>query len=456
VLFVAWVGEAPVWFDPVLYEGHWRSPFAVLGFLLVPLPGIRLYAWHLMLVAVLLAAFASGGAFRRRTSTTYVAVGVSAVSLAVTLAWGLVQGGSPWVAYYQLWRFVVALAVAMIVVAAARSPYDLRALGRTVVLAALVRGTLASYFYFFHVRGKVTPIPPHMTTHEDSMLFVAAIVVTLSWALTRRRWTTWAAAALACGHLSLAMALNNRRLAWIELIAALAFLYALLPPRGVRRKLTRWAFAVSPLLLVYVAVGWGRPEPVFAPLKAFATAGSNADASSLARLEENRNLIYTIGTRGNPLLGTGWGRRYVERTSVYTPGLVGWQLYSAMPHNSLLGLVAFSGLVGLLGTWGIMPVAAFAGTRGAAAAASPVDRAAGIAAVAVLPAYAAQCYGDIGLQMLTCCLILGAAVGAAGSVYTRTPATLARRPQRHGPSPASPAAPARSAVRRAGRAYRAA
>jgi len=44
VLLVAWIGEAPIWFDPVLYEGHWRSPLAVLGFLLVPIPGIRLLA----------------------------------------------------------------------------------------------------------------------------------------------------------------------------------------------------------------------------------------------------------------------------------------------------------------------------------------------------------------------------------------------------------------------------
>jgi O-antigen ligase len=444
VLLVASIGEAPVWYDPVLYEGRWRSPLAALGFLLVPLPGIRLYAWHIMLLALLPLAFVSGGAFRRGASATYISVAVSFLSLGVTLAWGLVQGGSAWAAYYQLWRFCAALVIAVAVVAVARRPADLRALGRTLVFAAVVRSVLAVYFWVFFGRGQVDPPPVHMTTHEDSMLFVGGVLIALAWALMRRRLATWLTTALVCALITVAIALNNRRLAWVELIVGLVFLYLMLPPRGVRRKLNRFALAVAPIVLLYAVVGWGRAGPLFAPLKALATTGSNTDPSSLARVEENHNLIYTLGTQGNPVLGTGWGRKYAERTSFYTSGLASWALYSVMPHNSLLGLTVFAGLVGLFGVWNVVPVAAYFGASGAARAPNPIDRAAGTAVVAILPAYAAQCYGDIGLQMLTCCLVAGVAIGAAGSIHTRE----ARAGRRAGAGrPDASASPASRAVR---------
>jgi hypothetical protein len=52
-----------------------------------------------------------------------------------------------------------------------------------------------------------------------------------------------------------------------------------------------------------------------------------------------------------------------------------------------------------------------------------------MAAVCILPAYGAQCFGDIGFQSLTCGLILGLAVGVAGKV---TPLALSREMARRG------------------------
>jgi hypothetical protein len=53
-----------------------------------------------------------------------------------------------------------------------------------------------------------------------------------------------------------------------------------------------------------------------------------------------------------------------------------------------------------------------------------------MAALCILPAYAAQCYGDIGFESLTCNLILGVAIGVAakaGAWAAARPAeTLAR------------------------------
>ena len=74
-------------------------------------------------------------------------------------------------------------------------------------------------------------------------------------------------AILASAYLFYAIVINNRRLAWIELALSLLVMVFLLPPAK-RRRLLTWLPVVVPAILVYVAVGWGSQEAVFAPLKA--------------------------------------------------------------------------------------------------------------------------------------------------------------------------------------------
>jgi hypothetical protein len=136
---------------------------------------------------------------------------------------------------------------------------------------------------------------------------------------------------------------------------------------------------LAPVLVLYAAVGWGRKEPVFAPLAAFSSVGSDSDNSSLARLEEMTNLIYTFTEFGNPLLGTGWGHPYQKISSVYANFGKEWWQYAYMPHNSLLAVVTFSGLVGIFGMLGVMPVGAFLATRGYRSATNAIERAAAMA-----------------------------------------------------------------------------
>ena len=254
-----------------------------------------------------------------------------------------------------------------------------------------------------------------MTTHDDTLLFICAILIVLAWSVARGGAKAWLAAAAASLHLLYAIILNNRRLAWIELALALLLMFFLLP-RVKRRRLMRWVPLVAPVVLAYVAVGWGREEAVFAPVKALSTAGSHQDPSSLARQEEIRNLLYTLTTAGNPLLGTGWGVAYLEATSVYTHFGGAFQLYPYLPHNSLLGIAAFGGFVGIAGIWLVVPATALLGMRGYLGASREVSRAAAMTILCLLPAYGVQCYGDIGFQSMTSGLLLGVAVGSAGKL----------------------------------------
>lgn len=404
--------------DPTLYCGLWRSPFEALGPLFATLPGIHLAPWQLVVLALAPVCLFGPGAARRRAWPLDAAILASVASIAVTFAWGWMRGGSPYQAYYQLWRFLVALLVAQMLVAVMTSSRHLKMLGLTVLIAALVRGTLAMYFFWGIVRGGIEPTPPYMTNHDDSLLFVAGLLVALSWALARRTPAAWLAAVLISAHLLYAITLNNRRLAWIELILAVALAYCILPRGRVRRRVNQMLLVAGPVVLLYVVVGWNRPGALFAPLGALSTAASYEDASALAREEEIRNLLYTLSRTSNPLTGMGWGMPYQKVTSIYANFGAEWSQYAYLPHNSLLGVAVFGGLLGIFGIWLVVPVTAFLAMRGYRGSTRAVHSAAAMTSLCILPAYGVQCYGDIGFQSLTCGLILGAALATAGKVST--------------------------------------
>ena len=90
-------------------------------------------------------------------------------------------------------------------------------------------------------------------------------------------------------------------------------------------------------------------------------------------------------------------------------------------------MAVFGGLVGIAGIWLVVPVAAYLAMRGYRAATRPVERAAAMTALGILPAYGVQCYGDIGFQSLTCGLLLGVAMAVAGRVSTADAAGGPRR-----------------------------
>jgi hypothetical protein len=428
LLLLAWIGEWPPAAGTGLYCEYWRSSLYVLAPLFVSLSGISLFPWQILLMALAPVCLVWPGAFRGRALPMDAAIVASFACVLITFAWGLLQGGSAYNTYYQLWRFLTALLVGLLLLSVIRSSRDLKALGLTVLLAALVRGTLCMYFYWEIAKGKIEPLPPHMTTHDDSLLFVAGLLIVLSWALARRSWSAWLVAVLVSVHLLYAILLNDRRLAWMELVLSLSVAYAMLPSGATRRKINRALLLAAPVLIAYLAVGWRSDAPAFAPVQALSTAvGSHEDASSLARQEEIRNLLHTLWVAGNPLLGTGWGRPYLKVTSVYANYGAEWWQFAYMPHNSLLGVAVFAGILGVFGIWFVVPMAAYLGTRGHRDSTRSVDRAAAMAAVSILPAYGAQCYGDIGFQSLTSGLILGVALATVGKVYAWSGALPRRR-----------------------------
>jgi hypothetical protein len=415
LLFVAWVGEWSLDLDAVMYNGLWRSPFIMFSPLFEPVPGIRLFTWQLLLLALAPICLASAGAFQHRARELDHVIFFSVLCVFTTFAWGWLRGGSPYFAYFQVWRWLAGLLVAFMLMSVVRSPRDLAILGKLIIVAALIRATLCSYFYWAHVRGKGYNLE-YMTNHDDTVIFVTAVLVVGCWALVKGGRAAWTTAIVVTVYLCYAMVLNDRRIAWVEMVLAFAAVYVLLGAGPLRRQVNRWMMLGAPLMLLYIAIGLTSDAAIFSPIHSIASARSGADLSSLARQEEIRNLLYTLSDFGNPLLGTGWGHPYQKLSSLWSSFGSAWLLADYTPHNSLLGSVAFAGLLGLLGIWGVIPVAALLAARGYRGATEPIPRTASMVAIGALAVYSVHCYGDVGFSSFTASLFFGAALATAGKV----------------------------------------
>jgi hypothetical protein len=151
------------------------------------------------------------------------------------------------------------------------------------------------------------------------------------------------------------------------------------------------------VLLVYVAVGWGRPNRIFLPLRSLSSVSTDEDESTLARNAENLGLIAT--TNASSLsLGTGWGKPYTPFSTKYD--ISGFELWQYVPHNSILGLLAFTGMFGFAGFWLAIPTAVFFNSRVARLSDDPKARNVAIVVVAQMIVSVNQLYGDMGIFFL--------------------------------------------------------
>ena len=95
------------------------------------------------------------------------------------------------------------------------------------------------------------------------------------------------------------------------------------------------------------------------------------DTSTKARNVENLGLIATSNASGM-LMGTGWGHPYVEVSSKYSIAQY-FPLWQYVPHNSILGLLAYTGVLGFCGYWMVFPTSMFLAARMARPSRSPLQ-----------------------------------------------------------------------------------
>jgi len=254
----------------------------------------------------------------------------------------------------------------------------------------------------------------HATSHHDSVLFATCVAILAAGVLEMRGKRPLKLFLLLSPVHLWAMVANNRRLVWTELaLVALAF-WLITPWRPVKRKLARLAvFAALPLLL-YVAVGWSSQSRLFGPVATVRSMiGSKSDASSQWRDIENFNLVYTYSL--NPLLGSGFGHPMVDR--IHLPDVTAaYELEPYVPHNSVLGLWAFGGLLGFACLWMIFPVGMFFTVRAYHWAGNPLERVTALGAAAAQICYLVQGYGDLGFGTWGSVFTVAAAYALVGKI----------------------------------------
>ncbi|MGD0526164.1 MAG: O-antigen ligase family protein [Polyangiaceae bacterium] len=413
--------------------GQWKSPFyevgaALLVHLNVTLPqykalafsGLDLILAYLFVVAAV--RYLKGSRIDARPDADVGPIGwLAGMSLAaVTWMWAYGMGRADPDVSSSLWqvqRVVYLPALVFLFQAGFRTARDGLAVGKVVVAAACLKAVLAIY-----IRATVAPpagetFLQYATTHADSMLFSVAFCAVLARVIHRRRHRALLVAVV-LPLLLAGMIANGRRLAWVELAVGVLAVVLLTPWSTAKRAFYRGLVGFSPLLLAYAAIGWSSESAVFRPIHTLrSVVDSKADPSTMWRDLENYDLFFTL--RHNPIVGTGYGHGYDE--IVWLPDIShDYALYRFLPHNSILGLWAYGGLIGFTALWMILVAGVFLAARAYRHATAADDRIVALTAIAIVVVYLAYCYGDLGLGTWTSVFLVAPALAVSSRLAVAT------------------------------------
>jgi hypothetical protein len=355
---------------------------------------IKVRPFDLILLMVLLVA-----SFKRDRRIAQVAPMRNALLLMLSITvlcflYGVLRGGEVRFASWQTYLILSDVLVAFTVAATFRTVADFYGLAKWLIAAALYHALMCWISYLTWAHDLVGESGAFLTTHDDTIQWVVAILVLIVSAVDKRSPVVTVRNVAIILFLIGAIQWNSRRLAWVSLAMGLVVMYVLFPQGAAKRRINRVVRIAGPLVLVYVVVGWGRQNTIFLPLRSISSVSTHEDTSTLARNAENLGLIATANG-SNFALGTGWGRPYTFITMKYD--ISGFELWRYIPHNSILGVLAFTGVLGFAGFWLALPTAVFLNSRMARLAKDPRARSVGIIGAAQLVVCANQLYGDMGI-----------------------------------------------------------
>jgi hypothetical protein len=377
------------------YRVHLVAPLAwAYDVLLAPLP-IKVRPFDLIMLTLLVLASFRGSKRGETVLPMRRALFLMLVTTATWVVYGLTHGGDFRFASWQTYLILSSVLTAFTIAATFRTVDDFARLGYWILASAFYRALFCWISYFTWGKLEAGETGAFLTTHDDTIGWVVGILILLIHSFTKKSTAVRLRNAVGILFLLGAIQFNSRRLAWVSLATGLIAMYVLFPHGAVKKRLNRLAWVLAPLVIVYVLVGWGRPEHIFFPLRSLLSVSSQEDSSTLARNAENLGLIYTANSN-SPFFGTGWGRPYIFLTMKYDIS-ASFELWKYIPHNSILGLLAFTGALGFAGFWLAMPTAVFLLIRVARLASDPRAKSVAIVGVAQMIVCANQLYGDMGI-----------------------------------------------------------
>ncbi len=339
---------------------------------------------------------------------------------------GIVRGGGIEPAFRQTIHLMQLPLVAMLFLYALRIPEDLASVGTAFVTVAVARSVLVMYIYFgVCAPAGITQLPGKpewCTNHSDTVLFVTSLMILLAHNLEQRTRKVLVRSLMVAAPISVGIALNNRRLAFISLFAAPLVIYLALKPSKRKRRVT-WALAVAvPMLVVYVLVGSEiaatTPSPLLKPAQLVVSVMDQKDNSSISRDIENENLIYTL--HENPVISQGFGHDY-DYSPNNPPVDLGelFKNFRLIAHNGVLWIWSLGGVVGFTLLWMIYPLTSTLALRGYRAAQTPLERSAALAALGAVVVCVIQIWGDQGFNSYMTLVTFGVAFAVATRLSVR-------------------------------------
>jgi hypothetical protein len=254
---------------------------------------------------------------RGRTPIPNVLWAVLALELAAVVwleVWGAVNGGTMRWSLFQLRMFVWLPLETFVIGFAFRDSRDFRTLAVTVTAATIAKILIGWYFLAHDVwpRGDEAA---YMTGHQDSVLYVVVLFCWIAAWLHDRNWQRLVVASGISGIVLLGIVLNNRRLAWVSLVATFVVFYPLIG--GVlKRRIKIALIAATPLIIVYLMLARTHTTGIFAPGADLVGIANVADGSTQWRELENLNLMYTL--RNQRIFGSGWGTNFSKSSDFPT------------------------------------------------------------------------------------------------------------------------------------------
>ena len=320
---------------------------------------------------------------------------------------GYMRGEPSWKdGYTQLLPLVTGAIEGLALLSALGAGASLTVLGTFLVLVAALRSGLAAWVYFV-VCGPQWITPEYATHHADSVTFVAALGL-LACALVERRSKQdfWRLAIFGLVIMA-GIVFNNRRAAYAAGGFGALTAFILMSNSATKKALIRYVLVGVPALLVYFDVGKTNGAAFFKPAKLVWSMFDQRDSSTASRDIENMNLAATVADF--PLFGTGFGYPYKEHVSSFDVSefLANYQYY---PHNTVLGLLQYGGIIGFTLMWWPHMVQGLMAARAHRAAADVNAKAAALWAAWCLGVTMTLDWGDMGISMQPCLIISAVAI----------------------------------------------
>ncbi|MBL8939053.1 MAG: hypothetical protein JNM69_31110 [Archangium sp.] len=343
---------------------------------------------------------------------------LSFLTIGWLVVWGVARGG---IFREALWQFRALLfmpMVSMLSLLAFDFPKDLRLLGRVLVIGSVVKALLGTFFMYFiaYPQGEY---PPHTTGHNDTMVFVVGVVLALVRVWEWPSWRNIGEALLWLPFLAMALRLNDRRIAYVDIALALGFIYLMSPMHRAKRFVTQAMVAMIPVVVLYVAVGWNARSSVFKPVAKLRSivapaADTEEESSNVERDIENFNLLKSW--ERDPMLGQGFGHAFTE----FLPSNdFAQSAFGHIGHNSVLWLLWIGGIFGFFGVWLYLGITSFFFARSLRVVTDVTERVGLLVAMAIIITYLLQAFGDMGSQAMQFVFFVSVAVSIIGRTATR-------------------------------------